>query len=172
MAVPSKLLVDGEQVVVSLRTHAKALVLPAVVLIALAGIAGYLSAVVGGGDVQRWVLIGVWLAAGAAVLVWSVLPFLRWRTTEYTVTTMRVLVTSGLVTRVGRAIPLRRVNDVQYEKGLLDRLLGCGTLIISEASEQGAMRLHDVPQVELVHRTLSDLIFGRGDGTDDGTGTA
>jgi len=172
MSVPRKLLIDGEDVVLSLRTHAKALILPAVVLIAVAGIAGYLSAIVGDGDVQRWVVIGIWVAAAGAIVVWSVIPFLRWLSTEYTVTTMRVLVTSGLLTRVGRAIPLHRVNDVQFEKGLVDRVLGCGSLIISEASEQGGMRLNDVPRIESVHRQLTDLVFDRADGTDDDGSTA
>ncbi len=54
-----------------------------------------------------------------------------------------------------------------FEKGLLDRLLGCGTLVVSDASEQSGMRLRDVPQVESVHRQLTDLIFGGADGRDD-----
>jgi len=167
MSVPRKLLIDGEEVVLSMRTHAKALLLPAVVLVAVAGIAGFLTALVGDGDVAGWVTIGIWVAAAAAIVVWSVVPFLRWITSEYTVTSRRVLLTSGLLTRVGRAIPLHRVNDVQFEKSLLDRMLGCGTLVISEASEQGGMRLNDVPQVEAVHRRLTGLVFGTDDGTDD-----
>ncbi len=167
MASSSKLLIDGEEVVLTVRTHAKALILPAVVLIALAGVGGYLTAVVGDGDVARWVLVGIWVAAGAAILVWSVLPFARWLTTQYTFTNRRILSTTGLLTRTGRAIPLTRVNDVQFEKGVLDRVLGCGTLIVSEASEQGGMRLHDVPQVEAVHRRLTSLVFDRDDGRDD-----
>lgn len=167
MPVPRKLLIDGEDVVLSLRTHAKAVALPAVVLVAVAGIAGYLTTLVGDGDVARWVTIGIWVVAGLAILVWSVVPLARWLTTTYTVTTKRVLLTSGLITRVGRAIPLHRVNDVQFEKGLVDRMLGCGTLVISDATEQHGMRLSDVPRVEAVHRQLTGLVFGRDNGRDD-----
>lgn len=171
MSVPRKLLIDGEDIVVSMRTHAKALIAPAVVVIVLAGIGSYLTAVLtsgnGNGDVSRGVVLGIWVAAALAIIMWSVLPFLRWLTTEYTVTTKRVLLTSGLLTRTGRTIPLSRINDVTFEKGLLDRLLGCGTLVVSDASEQSGMRLRDVPQVESVHRQLTDLIFGGADGRDD-----
>lgn len=159
----------------SLRTHAKALIVPAVVLIVLVGIGSYLTALLASGrgseGVAGWVLVGIWAVAAVAIVGWAILPFLRWRTTEYTVTTKRVLYTSGLLTRTGRAIPLSRVNDVTFEKGLLDRLLGCGTLVVSDATEQTGMRLHDVPRVESVHRRLTDLIFGGSDGlSDDGTG--
>ncbi|CAN5820307.1 PH domain-containing protein [soil metagenome] len=169
--MPRKLLIEGEDIVLSMRTHAKALILPAVVIIVLAGIGSYLTALVasgsGEGTVVRGAVIGIWVAAALAIVVWAVIPFLRWLTTEYTVTTRRVLLTSGLLTRTGRAIPLSRVNDVTFEKGLLDRLLGCGTLVVSDATEQSGMRLHDVPQVESVHRRLTDLIFGGSDGLDD-----
>ena len=139
----------------SMRTHAKALILPAVVLIVLAALGGFLTA-----DPRRQLggAVGgrssIWAAVAIGMLVWSVPPFIRWLTTEYTVTSKRVLLTSGVFTRKGRAIPLYRINDVTFEKGLLDRMLGCGTLVVSDASEQTGMRLTDVPRIEWVHRQL------------------
>jgi uncharacterized membrane protein YdbT with pleckstrin-like domain len=167
MSVPKKLLVEGEDVVLSMRTHAKALILPAVVLIVLAAIGGFLTAILGDSSAERWVVLAIWVAIALGMIVWSVAPFARWLTTEYTVTTKRVISTSGVFSRTGRAIPLHRVNDVTFEKGLLDRLQGCGTLVISDASEQSGMRLRDVPRIEWVHRQLTDLVFGTGDGADD-----
>ncbi|MDF2966266.1 MAG: hypothetical protein K0Q93_44 [Nocardioidaceae bacterium] len=167
MSVPKKLLVEGEDVVLSMRTHAKALILPAVVLIVLAAIGGFLTAILGDSSAERWVVLAIWVAIALGMIVWSVAPFVRWLTTEYTVTTKRVISTSGVFSRTGRAIPLHRVNDVRFEKGLLDRLQGCGTLVISDASEQSGMRLRDVPRIEWVHRQLTDLVFGTEDGADD-----
>ena len=167
MSVPKKLLVEGEDVVLSMRTHAKALILPAVVLIVLAAIGGFLTAILGDSSAERWVVLAIWVAIALGMIVWSVAPFARWLTTEYTVTTKRVISTSGVFSRTGRAIPLHRVNDVTFEKGLLERLLGCGTLVISDASEQTGMRLSDVPRIEWVHRQLTDLVCGTEDGADD-----
>jgi uncharacterized membrane protein YdbT with pleckstrin-like domain len=167
MSVPRKLLVDGEEIVLSMRTHAKALILPAVVLIVLAALGGFFTAILGDSSTEGWVVIAIWVLVVLGMLVWSVAPFVRWLTTEYTITSKRVLLTSGVFTRKGRAIPLYRVNDVSFEKGLLDRLLGCGTLVISDASEQTGMRLSDVPRIEWVHRQLTDLVFGTDDGADD-----
>jgi uncharacterized membrane protein YdbT with pleckstrin-like domain len=74
---------------------------------------------------------------------------------------------SGVFTRRGRDIPLYRINDVTYEKDLLDRMLGCGTLVISDASDEGRSVLHDVPRVEELQLVITNLLFGNDDGADD-----
>jgi hypothetical protein len=38
-------------------------------------------------------------------------------------------------------------------------VLGCGTLLVSVASEQRVV-LHDIPHVERVHLQIQDLLFG------------
>ncbi len=45
---------------------------------------------------------------------------------------------------------MNRISDISYEKSLIDRMFGCGTLIVSDASEQGRVPLKDIPQVEQV----------------------
>jgi hypothetical protein len=37
-------------------------------------------------------------------------------------------------------------------------MFGCGTLIISDASETGRVELHDIPRVEEVQLVLNDLV--------------
>lgn len=161
MSLPRRLMTDGERVVVSTRTHVKVLLGPALVLLVVAAAGGFLAAwtrdQVGPG--------AAWVVAGVALLLvlWrSVLPFLRWLTWTYTVTDRRIVEQRGLVTRTGRVIPLSRVNDVSFEKNLDDRLLGCGTLVVHDASEQSGLRLHDIPRVDELHRTLTQLIHTDG----------
>ena len=48
-------------------------------------------------------------------------------------------------------------------------MLGCGTLVISDASEHGRVRLHDIPHVEQVQLAISDLLFGHTDDHEPGT---
>ena len=103
-----------------------------------------------------------------AVAVWLVVkPFLRWLTTTYTVTDRRLITRTGIFSRRGHDIPVPRISDVAYEHGLVDRMLGCGTLVISDASEQGRVRLSDIPHVEQVHLAISDLLFDRTDDDQD-----
>ena len=171
MSINPKLLNEGEHVVWSTRTHVKALFVPALVLIVAAGIGGYLSSLP---DNHRnvWLII-IWVVAGAVILAYTVWPFLRWFTTTYTVTNRRLTTHSGIISRTGHDIPLARISDVSYEKGPVDRLLGCGTLVISDASEQGRVALADVPHVEKLQLKLSDLLYQgsnqQADRRDDGT---
>ena len=169
MAISRKLLNDDEVVVLSTRTHVKALLVPALVLILVAAVAGYLSTLPSG-EARDVLQLVVWAVALLFVLWFVVRPFLGWLTTTYTVTNRRLITRTGLLTRRGHDIPLARVSDVAYEHGLVDRLLGCGTLVISDASEHGRVELHDIPQVEQVHLRISDQLFDpEAHRVDDGT---
>ena len=56
------------------------------------------------------------------------------------------------------------MSDVAYELGLIDRVLGCGTLIISDASTNGQVALPDIPRVEETQRQLNELLHELHDG--------
>ncbi|AXT84140.1 hypothetical protein C6I20_02310 [Aeromicrobium sp. A1-2] len=158
MSLPRKLMIDGEQTVTDTRTHIKVLLVPFLILLVVAGAGGFLINTVGGSGsgIPRWIVV-----AGMVILIlWgSVLPFLKWLTWTYTLTNKRIVEQKGLLTRTGRVIPLSRVNDVAFEKNLNDRILGCGTLIIHDASEQAGLQLRDIPHIEAFHRTVSNLVF-------------
>jgi uncharacterized membrane protein YdbT with pleckstrin-like domain len=92
------------------------------------------------------------------LMIFLTVPVLRWRTTTYTLTTKRLQTRYGIITRRGRDIPLTRINDVSFEKGLLDRLLGAGRLVVESAGEHGQIVLRDIPRVEYVQATLFKLV--------------
>lgn len=169
MAINPKLLNEGEHVVVSTRTHPKVLVLPLLVLLLTVAAAVVLSSLVDGrvGDMVR---IVVWVLAGVVLLWFVVRPLLAWATTTYTFTNRRFMQRSGFIARTGRTIPLNRISGVDFEVGVVDRLFGCGTLIVSDASEQGRVELHDIPRVEQVQLRVAEelhALTGRRQ-TDDG----
>jgi membrane protein YdbS with pleckstrin-like domain len=153
---PSRLLNEGEEIVVSTRTHVKALLLPAVLLILLAAVAGFLVSIVPDSSARPLVQIVIWLLAGLVALWWVVKPFVRWLTTTYTFTNRRFVSRSGFISKQGRTIPLNRINGVDFEIGVIDRVFGCGTLVVSDASESGWVELHDVPHVERVQMQVSE----------------
>lgn len=158
VVISRKLLGEGEAVVVSTRTHVKALLVPAVWLILIAAVAGYLSSFPAGSSTALLLAV-IWGLALLAAFRLVVKPFLGWLTTSYTVTDRRLITRTGILSRRGHDIPIPRINDVAYEHGIWDRVLGCGTLVISDASERGHVRLADIPHVERVHMTISDLLF-------------
>jgi len=154
VAISRKLLNDDERVVVSTRTHAKVLLLP---------LLGLLLCLVVGDLVQfstgsRPLHLAVWVLALIGIIWLFVRPLLEWLATAYTITDRRLITRRGVLTRRGHDIPLSRISDVGYEFGLVDRMLGCGTLRISDASTDGEVVLHDIPHVEQVQRTLNDLL--------------
>jgi membrane protein YdbS with pleckstrin-like domain len=164
MGISKKLLFEGEYVVLSVRGHGKALIWPVAVFVLV--MAGVITALMLKPN-DTIIASGVAVVAVPLLIVLSLVPFIRWMTSTYTVTNRRLITRQGILTRTGRDIPLFRINDVAYEKGLLDRLLGCGTLIISDATEKAGVVLPDIPHVEQVQLQISELLFANDDGNDD-----
>lgn len=167
MAFPAKHLARGEQVDLELRTHIKEIFLPLVIgivtiVVALAGSIWFSDKGWSG-----WLTLALWILAVIVLCVVVLVPILRWLTTIYVITNRRLITRRGIINKAGRDIPLYRINDVSYEKSLMDRFFGCGTLIVSDASEQSGVRLLDVPHVEDVQVRLNELLYHQDDGGDD-----
>ncbi len=158
MAISHKLLNEGETVVVDTRTHVKALIVPLLVLVVLLAIGTFVQV-----QWDQTLAYVVW-AVVVVGIVWYVLrPLLIWATASYTFTNRRLITRSGVIVRRGHDMPLARISDIAYEFGLIDRMLGCGTLIISDASEHGQIRLHDIPHVEETQRKVNAMLHGTDD---------
>jgi uncharacterized membrane protein YdbT with pleckstrin-like domain len=154
VGISPKLLTDGESVVVDTRTHPKALIVPGLVLVITLAVAIFLDRLVDNGVVS----LIVWILAAVVFVWWVLRPFLSWLTSTYTITNKRLITRTGIISRKGHDIPLMRISDVAFDQGIVDRMLACGTLVVSDASTHGSVRLHDIPRVESVQRTLSDLL--------------
>ena len=163
MSYPDNVLAKDEQVVLHSHPHWKRLVGPVLVFIIATGVAAFLTAVVqqrtGWDQNARMIVDGVIWAIWLVLLFWQTLaPVLSWRTTHFVITDRRVMFRHGLLTRSGIDIPLARINSVEFRHGLVDRMVGTGTLIIESAS-QDPLEFHDIPQVERVHSLLYHEVF-------------
>ena len=148
----------GEQSVEVLHPHWKTLVGP--VLGAFVIVAALLVgevAIPGGTDAAVERLAAAVLAV-VLLMWWLIYPLLRWRTTRYELTTRRMRLRTGVIARNGSDIPLSRITDVSFRKSPLDRLLGCGTLVVESAGEHAEIILRQVPHVERVSATLFQLV--------------
>ncbi len=159
MGLSRRLLGADEHLLLHVRTHAKALIWPAIVLIMIAAAVGVAVAVLPAGWQPAGPIAAVAVGLVLAVL-WVLVPFLRWRTTTYSLTNRRIITRRGILNKTGHDLPLMRINDVSYSRSLLDRMLGCGTLRIQTAAENGPVILPDVPDVEHVHVQITELLFG------------
>jgi membrane protein YdbS with pleckstrin-like domain len=154
VAISNKLLNPGEEVVVSTRTHIKVLLLPLLAAVVCLAVAVVVQVAVGSGILH----LIVWILALVGIVWLFGRPLLSWLATSYTITNRRLITRHGVLTRKGHDIPLTRVSDVEYEMSIFDRMLGCGTLRISDASTDGEVTLDDIPHVEDVQRRINDLL--------------
>lgn len=135
------------------RGHARRLAWSALVLIVVAGACGYFLGNLPA-PFEDWMLLA---AAAGVVLLLVVLPFLRWWTHVYTITTRRVLERSGLFVARTRELAHVRGYTIQVRRGLLQRMWGAGTLFLSNGVDE-PLRLINVPSAELVHEALVDQV--------------
>ena len=156
MVFPRRLLVEGEELVLDLRPHWIALVRAAVVAVLVLGAWGYLlsgSRLPEGtaGDALRWIVLGV----GALLLFWyTVRDTIEWLTSNFVVTTDRIVHREGFIAKRSMEIPLEAINDVRFQQGVLERVIGAGTLVIHSASEAGREEFADVRDPEMVQKTI------------------
>ncbi len=151
-------LAEGERVVLRLHQHGKTLVRPAIILLLILAVV-IVAIVLLPQSASGWeIRAGVGVVALVAAVVWFAGPLLRWRTTVYEVTTRRLRLREGIVSRIGRDFPLNRISDVSFRQGLLDRVLGCGTLIVESPGEHGQLELDNLPEVQRVQSILFQLV--------------
>ena len=151
-------LAEGEHTVLLLHPHWKTVLMPFVLLVAVIILAGLLLAVIPHNRLQGDERIAVGVVALVVAVIWTGVPFLRWRTTTYELTNRRLRLRKGILSRTGRDFPLIRISDVSFEQGVLDRLLGCGRLVVESAGEHGQLVLTEIPEVKKVQAMLFQLV--------------
>ena len=161
MALPRKYLGNDEQVIFHLRTHIKRIIgwLALGVFILAAAVVGTLMLVPLVPETARTaVTISIWVVAVLLIIPVSIVPWLRWVTSTFTITDRRIITRTGILNKKGHDIPLARISNVSYDRSLLDRIWGCGTLILQTSAEV-PLHLDDIPRVEQVHVTMTELLF-------------
>ncbi|WP_278315386.1 PH domain-containing protein [Lolliginicoccus levis] len=153
---------QGERVLLRRHPHWKMMLGPAILMIVLTGIAGL---IVGFLEAQapvevRGIAILLVLAIWALIVARKfVKPFIGWWRTALIVTSHRIAVREGLLRTRGFDIPLQRVAGIRYRRGMLDRLVGTGTLLIAPIGEPPFEFAH-VPEARLTHAVIYHQVFG------------
>jgi len=151
-------LTDDEYLVLRVHPHWKTLIRPVSVAVIVLVVALVAEVMIPPGSAAPLARLVLGAVAILAVMLLLIVPVLRWRTTTYELTTRRLRMRDGIIARHGRDIPLARINDVSFTKGLLDRLLGSGRLVVESAGEHGQILLNDIPRVEFTQATLFRLV--------------
>ena len=99
-------------------------------------------------------LAGVTLAS----LAWFVGRYLRWMTTNFVVTTDRIIFRHGVLAKQGIEIPLERVNTIFFHQGIWERIIGAGDLTIESAGEKGSESFSDIRKPSHVQNEIYRLM--------------
>src|SRR5260370_28441039 len=108
---------EGERSVLILHPHWKTVLLPVLLLVLVVVVAAVLVAVIPHNKMQGDERIAVGVLAALAALIWTGIPFLRWRTTTYELTTRRLRLRSRILSRSVRDFPLVSSSDISFSPG-------------------------------------------------------
>ncbi|HYN75912.1 MAG TPA: PH domain-containing protein [Candidatus Limnocylindria bacterium] len=156
MGYPAKLLAEGERIDFEMRPHWKSMIWPSCVLVGTLVVGGWLLGKAPDGSTGTawtWVVVIVGLVL---ILGWFVRPLVTWLTTQYVFTDRRIITRTGIVARRGRDMPLSKVNDVSFHYSVIERIVSCGTLVVSSASDENLV-IASVPHVEDIQREIYRL---------------
>ena len=154
MPYPKKLLNDYETVAVDLHPHWWYFARPVAALVGSI-ILGRLTLVFVDGDSGastplRWLVL--LLIVGTAI--WLIVRYLKWMTTNFVITSDRLIFRSGVIAKMGVEIPLERVNTVHFTQSIFERLTGAGDLLIESGGEDGQQRFTDIRRPDRVQNLI------------------
>ena len=152
MPYPKKLLNDYETVALDLHPHWWYFAEPVMSLVGSI-VLGILVRVLLDGDAEK---VLTWVAIVLIVLcaLWLVARYMKWATTNFVITSDRVIFRSGVFAKSGIEIPLERVNNVLFNQSIFERMLGAGDLLIESGGEDGQQRFTDIRRPERVQNLI------------------
>jgi uncharacterized membrane protein YdbT with pleckstrin-like domain len=150
MPFPNRLLVEGEELVLDLRPHWIALVMPAVATVATIAVMLVLYRTFD--EPVLDMVVGV--AGMLFLLAYPVRKLVDWLTSHFVVTSDRIIHRRGFIAKYSMEVPLEAINDVRFEQGILDRIIGAGTLVVQSASEAGRQVFDHIRRPEGVQKTI------------------
>jgi uncharacterized membrane protein YdbT with pleckstrin-like domain len=153
VAFDRKLLHEHEELALDLRPHWWYMAEPTAALVGAAAFGIILlvtepSGTVG--DVLKYLAFALIIGC----LIWFGLRYAKWVTTNFVVTTDRLIYRSGVIAKKGIEIPLERVNTVFFNQTIFERMLGAGDLSIESGGETGKQSFSDIRKPSAVQNEI------------------
>jgi uncharacterized membrane protein YdbT with pleckstrin-like domain len=174
MPFSSRHLNDGETLVLDLHPHWWFFGPESISVLASMFVTLYLRSKVSG-----WLETSVSYVGLAAIIVsvsWLCVALIKWRTTYFVVTSHRLIYRQGVVARNGVEIPLERVNNVNFEQSIFERLIQVGDLLVESGGQEGQQVFSDIARPEevqnIIHSTIQREKNQRSDGAPSLAGIA
>ena len=166
MPYPRELLNDDEELCLDLRPHwwyfakhfSGAIILVIVLILLLFMPNGNASASAGSVENLYFAIDEYAFKLWAIFfLIWAIFfgtTYLAWHFTLFVVTSDRIIFRNGIIAKRGVEIPLERVNNINFEQTMLERMIGAGTLEIESAGQDGQSTFKDVRHPDAVQQEI------------------
>jgi uncharacterized membrane protein YdbT with pleckstrin-like domain len=152
-----RVLLPHERRVITVRFHPAVLIRPVVETLGGLALAGLISTLIP--HLSSTVLLVVWLA-WLLLLIRLLFKVYAWLEDYFVVTSERLLLATGVVTKRVNMMPLSKVTDMRFERSARGRLFGYGTFVIESAGQDQALRKVDhLPYPEQLYIEVCGLIF-------------
>jgi membrane protein YdbS with pleckstrin-like domain len=153
----NRYLLPHERQVITVHQHPAVLIGPIFQVLLGLAIAGWLSDAVAKGN--GTVILVIWLL-WALVLLRLLSKVFEWYENYFVVTSQRMLLAQGVVTRKVNMMPLTKVTDMSFERTTLGRILGYGRFNLESAGQDQALKIVDyLPYPEQLYLEVCGLIF-------------
>ncbi len=153
MTFPKKNLNPGETVVLDMHPHWWYFAEPAFALLGSITL-GILVLTIDNESSTTTALSYVAIAALVASALWLISRYVKWVTTNFVLTSNRVIFRSGIIAKRGVEIPINRVNNVNFNQTIFERIVGAGDLLIESGGEEGQSRYTDIRHPDEVQRMI------------------
>jgi membrane protein YdbS with pleckstrin-like domain len=162
MAYPDNLLARGERVVMHKHPHWKVLVLPIIFFVVIIAGGSFFAAWVNkwndsGFTTHLWWFVGISVVGVVLLVFLCLVPFLRWRSEHFVLTTQHVFFRTGILHRREHQIPLSRIQNIETVVTFWGRILSFGSLIVDSAADQ-PLEFSNVASLTKVQSTLNQLV--------------
>jgi uncharacterized membrane protein YdbT with pleckstrin-like domain len=151
MPYPRHLINEGETVALDLHPHwwyfSKHILTGIPLFLALIGVftlSGSVQTVAG----WAWAILAVIWA------VWLAIKYVQWQYTHFVVTDDRVIFRTGMLSKHGVEIPLERINNINFDQRIFERIIGAGDLDIESAGREGQSHFEDVRHPDGVQQEI------------------
>jgi uncharacterized membrane protein YdbT with pleckstrin-like domain len=154
MPFPRRLVNSYEEITLDLHPHWISLAEPVLSLIGSIVLAILVLVFTDSGTKPRAFFGVVVIALILVTAGWLIVRYLKRATTNFVITTHRLIFRSGVFAKHGVEIPLERVMNVNFNQSIFGRVIGAGDLLIESGGKDGQQRFADIPKPEQVQNLI------------------
>jgi uncharacterized membrane protein YdbT with pleckstrin-like domain len=155
MPYPRHLINEGETVALDLHPHwwyfSKHFLTGIPLFIALIGVIALQGS---GSDALKTFVGWTWAILALVWVAWLGTKYVQWQYTHFVVTDDRVIFRTGMLSKHGVEIPLERINNINFNQRIFERIIGAGDLDIESAGREGQSHFEDVRHPDGVQQEI------------------